>query len=241
MTNPLFKISCLLLASAALFACGHKKSEAEKEREQWLSSLNDSILLYRKQMEEVTAQLSAVQDEVGRMIVNFSYVNNPREVEGYYILDGWQSHYPLTSTGIVARITENEGFELIAALEGGTFNQIAASADGQTVSSGIVPHDQALNYRDGSLNRVCFSAAKADSVGRFINDNVNAGISLIFLENKAVKAIPMDKSQQRMVADTWRLFNLQTRAHRLEREMPRISGKIIACRQMLDRDSVSEN
>lgn len=230
-----------LLSVILLLSCSQKKSDAQKEREGWLLSLNDSIASYQKQMEEVSSRLSEAQKEVGRKIAAFEYVSHDREVEGYYILRGWESHYPLQSTGLIARISKNEGLEIIAALTGATFNEIAVSADGNTVTSGVVPHDQALNYRTGSLNRVCFSSVKADSIGCFIAGMGTKDISLIFLEGNPVKAITLDKSQQKMVAETWSLYNSQMEAHRLEREMPRISGKIAACRRMLERDSVTSD
>ena len=70
-------------AMIALSGCGNsKQTEAEQQRQEWLDSLNDSVALYQKQIETTTAQLSDVQNEVGRMVGDFDYVSNPREVEG---------------------------------------------------------------------------------------------------------------------------------------------------------------
>lgn len=228
-------------AAVSLSACGgSKKTEAEQKREAWLASLNDSIALYQKQMEGVSSELSDVQRKVGEMVGDFDYVNNPREVEGYYIYRGWKSRYPLTKTGLLARVTEDERFELIATLSGGIFNEIAANSDGVTVSSGVVPHDQALNYRAGNLNKVCFSGEKADSVGAFIASHESGPVSIIYLNGNRTGSLQLPADEQQMVAATWRLYSMQKKAHSLEKEMPRLSGKISACRRMLESNDNSE-
>lgn len=235
MKYPLFS---LFVAALSLSACGgSKKTEAELQREAWLESLNDSIALYQKQMEQVTAELSEVQRKVGEMVGDFDYVNNPREVEGYYIYKGWKNRYPLSQTGLVARITEEERFELIATLTGSVFNEIAASSGPETASSGIVPHDQALNYRAGNLNKVCFSGEKADSVGALIAAHESEPVTLCYLEGALSKPSKLPEDCRRMVAATWKLYSQQKKAHSLEKEMTRLSGKISACRRLLENNN----
>lgn len=237
-----YQIYFFLAAAVSLSACGgSKKTEAEQKREAWLASLNDSIALYQKQMEGVSAELSEVQRKVGEMVGDFDYVNNPREVEGYYIYKGWKSRYPLTQTGLVARVTEDERFELIATLTGGFFNEIAATSDGVTASSGVVPHDQALNYRAGNLNKVCFSGEKADSVGALIAAHQSGPVTVSYLDGRRTGSLQLPADERLMVAATWQLYSMQKKAHSLEKEMPRLSGKISACRRLLEGDDNVEN
>lgn len=231
----------MAVAAISLSACGGgKKTEAEQQRETWLNSLNDSIALYQKQMESVSSELTEMQRKVGEMVVDFDYVNNPREVEGYYIYKGWKSRYPLAQTGLLARVTEDERFELLATLAGAVFNEIAATSDGVSVSSDVVPHDQALNYRAGNLNKVCFSGEKADSVGALIADHESATVTVAFLNGNRTGSLQLPNDQKQMIASTWRLYSMQKKAHSLEKEMPRLSGKISACRRMLDSNNNEE-
>jgi len=231
----------MAVAAISLSACGGgKKTEAEQQRETWLNSLNDSIALYQKQMESVSSELTEVQRKVGEMVVDFDYVNNPREVEGYYIYKGWKSRYPLAQTGLLARVTEDERFELLATLTGAVFNEIAATSDGVSVSSDVVPHDQALNYRAGNLNKVCFSGEKADSVGALIADHESATVTVAFINGNRTGSLQLPNDQKQMIAATWRLYSMQKKAHSLEKEMPRLSGKISACRRMLDSNNNEE-
>lgn len=74
-TRLIAPLSIALLIAAS--SCGNKKSEAAVEREKWLLSLNDSISLYQTQIDSVTRALSEMQGNVGSIIGDFDYVNNP--------------------------------------------------------------------------------------------------------------------------------------------------------------------
>lgn len=230
-------------AAVLLTGCsGLKQPKAVEEREQWLLSLNDSIALYQKQSEEVTAALSELRGTIGDVIGDFDYISNPREVEGYHIFRGWKNRYPLSQTGVVARITEDERLELIATLAGGTFNELGVRANGETRTTGIVPHDQALNYRSSGLNKVCFTGEKADSALMLIAVSESPEIS--FIEGGKKKQFKLPTDQHDMLSATWRLYALQKQAHNYEKELPRLAGKVAACRRLLDRENTegdSEN
>lgn len=232
--RPIF-ISILTAATFMTDSCNsHKKSDAEVERENWLYSLNDSISKYQKRIETADNELKTIHDEIGNMIVNFDHVSNPRLVEGYYIYKGWSSRYPLSKTGIVARITQDEGFELIAALSGGHFNQISVNAGNENVESSVVAHDQALNYRTSSLNTVCFYGSAADSIGDLISRNVSGTVTVTFLNGAKSGTLTVPEDQKEMIAATWQLFSAQRNAHHLEGEIPMLSRRIDACRRMLE-------
>ena len=107
-------------------ACTPKeKSDKAVERERWIESLNDSVALYKSQIDSATSRLEELHDNVGLMLQDFEYVNNPREVEGYYIYKGWRQRYPLQGNGLVARISKDEGLELIACHKGAPFTSVA--------------------------------------------------------------------------------------------------------------------
>ncbi|MDE5675827.1 MAG: hypothetical protein K2I44_10870, partial [Muribaculaceae bacterium] len=217
-----------------------KKTAAEEERERWLYSLNDSIASYQKRIGEATVKLDALHTEIGNMIVNFDHVSNPKLVEGYYIYKGWSYRYPLSSTGIVARITQDEGFEIIAALTGAHFNRISVGADGMEMESAVVPHDQALNYRTSALNSVCFFGSSADSIGKLISDKTDRTVTLSFFNGEKTGSYTVPADQKEMIAATWNLFKSQSEAHHLENEIPMLSRRIDVCRRMLEaNDSIN--
>ena len=228
---PLAAAACLLLP-----ACGVKTPKAVEERQKWLLSLNDYIAAYEKQKVVVEEQLSQAREAVGGIIGSFDYVNNPRQVEGYYIFNGWKDRYPMQKTALVARVTEDEHFELIATLTGAHFNEIGVTAAGETRSSEVVPHDQALNYRAGNLNTVCFSGAKADSIGQLVALNSTAEVTVVYLDGKKTGSLNLPSDEKQMIARTYELYSAQRNLHNLEKELPRLSGKIAACRRMLDEN-----
>lgn len=231
-------LSFMLIASSG---CAPKKPEAAEQREKWLTSLNDSIAMYQNKLQTVNDSLQEARKRVGEIIGNFEYVNNPREVEGYYILNGWKNRYPLNQTGLVARVTEDERFELIATLTGAHFNEIGVTAGGMTVQSEVVPHDQALNYRANSLNTVCFTGPKADSIGALIASNESGRISVTYLNGSRTGSFKLPDNEKSMIAATWHLYHRQSSVHSLEKELPRLSGKIAACRRMLEEADSSIN
>lgn len=226
--------SILILSLLSCAGCRKKTPAAVEEREKWILSLNDSVALYQKQSDSVASLLSETRNRISEIIGDFDYVSNPREVEGYYIYKGWKQRYPLKQTGLLARITESEGLELIATLTGAHFNEIGVSAGSTTLSSEVVPHDQALNYRAGNLNTVCFSGNKADSIAGLISENESSSVNVVYLNPGKTGAISLPEDEKKMIAATWRLYSLQKSVHNNEKELPRLSGKIAACRRMLE-------
>lgn len=233
----LFSILCLGVSCVKI-----KKPEAAKQHEEWIESLNDSIATFKAQADSTSAALSALQSKIGGLMPDFEHVNNPREVEGYYVLKGWKNRFPLSGTEMVARISENEGFEILAALSGGVFNQISVSSSGESVKSAVVPHDQALNYRAGNLNTVCFIGNEADLVGAFISGHKTGQITVSFLGGAKSSSLSLPSDVKEMIAATWQLYSLQKEMHQLERSLPLLSRKIDMCRRMLnERDSIQNN
>lgn len=238
--KTIFYILFAALACGSLTGCGNKKKQqAEIEREKWIMSLNDSIITYKKQVNDINVLLDETRQEVNGIIGQFDYVNNTREVEGYHILTGWAKRYPLDRTGLVARVTEDGRLELLATLTGANFNEIAVMAGGQTVGSDVVPHDQALNYRAGNLNRVCFTGNRADSIGALISAYDDSDVDIVYMNGTKTGALRMPADQRDMVARTWRLFDAERRMHQLEKELPRLNGKINACRRIVEQNDTA--
>lgn len=224
----------LALAILSGASCQLKKPEAAEERVKWLYSLNDSIAVYKASIDSASSALTALQTEIGEMIVNFDHVSNPREVEGYYIYKGWKGRYPLKTTGLVARITEDEGLEIIATLKGGVFNCISITAGDESIMSNIVPHDQALNYRTAAYNTVCFYGENADSIAAMISDNMPEKIEVTYLNGKKTGSLILPSDEKEMIAATWQLYHSQKDSHKLEKDIPLLSRRIDVCRRMLE-------
>lgn len=235
-------LTSLLLLSLLVVAAGCvkrvDKSAKAEEHDRWKASLEDSITALRQEASQSELNLDEATDRVGIMLENFEHVENPREVEGYIILKGWRKLYPLTSTGIVARITEGEGLELVAALSGGFFDRISVDAGGSSVESAVVPHDQALNYRSAGLNTVAFYGPQADSVASFIASHELSPVTINYINGGRIsssKVIP--EPARKMIAATWQLYSSRKEVERLERTLPMINRKISAIRAMIDGSS----
>lgn len=220
-------VVCFVLASGACRRSNAAKERIQAEREKWEASLPDSLKLVEQQTDSIRKEIEVLNHRFDAMIHTFNYVENPREVEGYYIAGAWTPDYPLKSTGLIARITKSEKLELIAALSGGAhFNRIRVIAGSETAETSIVPHDQALNYRMENLNTVCFSDSASSSCARLIADNAGIDIKIVYLDNdKQTGALSYPKQSQQIMAQTWNLYETWSAISRDERMLPMLAKK----------------
>lgn len=228
-----------LMLLAATGCAPKEKSDKAVEREQWLASLNDSIATYKKQIDSTQQRLDALNEESARLLERFDYIENPREVEGYYLLKGWQGRHPANATWLYARISKSEGLELLASLKGGVFTSVAALSGGESAETAAVAPDQALNFRHKGYNTVCFYGAEADSVAAFIAAHEGDDVTIEYLNPGRSGSLKLSADQRAMIAETWRLYDTRRQIRRLEKEMPMLSRRIDACRLMMERDSTT--
>lgn len=229
------KITIAILPALLLASCAGGNADKNKAKNDYRQALADSITAAQRNVDSCENRLKVMTDNVNQWMRDFTVVNNSREVEGYYIFNGWQNRYPLQSTGMVARISNGERLELIAALKGSTFNAVMVESGEKSATTAVVPHDQALNYRREGLNTVMFAGAEADSVAQMIADNELNVIKVIFLENGKPKGswqIPED--YKKMISATWMLYSSRQQQMRLEAEMKKEFKKIEILRTHLD-------
>lgn len=230
------KITIAILPALLLASCVGGNADKDKAKNDYRQALADSITAAQRNVDSCENRLKVMTDNVNQWMRDFTVVNNSREVEGYYIFNGWQNRYPLQSTGMVARISNGERLELIAALKGSTFNAVMVESGEKSATTAVVPHDQALNYRREGLNTVMFAGAEADSVAQMIADNELNVVKVIFLENGKPKGswqIPED--YKKMISATWMLYSSRQQQMRLEAEMKKEFKKIEILRTHLDK------
>lgn len=240
--NKMAKAPHILLLAAIfmLSACSQKKSEeAAHKHEAWTASLADSIAFMKHQIAENDSIIESLHKEVAERLMGFSHIDNPREVEGYTVVSSHAGRLPLTSTGLAARITEDEGFELLSALSGGTYSRISVSSPKGSASTADVPHDQALNYRHSGYNTVAFHGEGADSVGMLIAHSTPGSVRIVF-HGSSGKSMKLSKADHDMVARTWLLFDAQRRAEKMERDNILLTRKIQSVRRIADHAPASE-
>lgn len=219
----LFTLPLIMLAACV----GSNKEKREKMQAAYKSTITDSIKSTEREIDSCQNRVARLNTEISRLINNFAVVDNPREVEGYYILKGWQKRYPLTSTGMEARITLSEQLELIAANTSTTFDAVTVKAGEDAATTATVPHDQALNYRSGGLTTVMFSGSEADVVAQLIADNALNPITLIYLEGGHPKAsVKLNDGEKKMIAETYIFYARRQHLSKLERQIPMLHQKI---------------
>ncbi|MDE5842516.1 MAG: hypothetical protein K2H35_02120 [Muribaculaceae bacterium] len=215
----------LVLPCALIFAAGSCKkynpAKAQSQREEWIASLHDSIAQINKMRAEDSARIISLRQDIDNNIKEFSQVANQREVAPYYILSSAKGEYPLTATGIIARVTNDMQFEVIAALSGQKFDAIRLAAGGdasRSVTSTVVPPDQALNYTSADgLTVVAFSGALNAPLGEFAADNSIGHINVEYMMNGAVrKSVSLAPARRNCIARTWQFTSSRAMLDSLE-------------------------
>lgn len=225
-------LSIILALAIAMIGGGcHRRNEAKErimaQREAWEASLPDSLKAIERQTDSIRHEIKMLSLDVEKMLPQFDYVNNPREVEGYYIAKAWKTGYPLKSTGLVARLTKGENLELIAALSGGAhFDRIRIEAGGESSETSTVPYDQALNYRMPGLNTVCFGDSAANSCASLIARHAGGDIRIVYLNaGKKTGTYTYPRQSQAVMAQTWNLYDARDRMLHDERLIPLLARK----------------
>lgn len=217
MKNYIIILALVLPMLASCGSAGKTEADKDKAANEYKEALKDSVKSLGVEIDSCKSALGEINNNVGVWLRDFTVVENPREVEGYYIMNGWQSRYPLSSTGLVARLTKGEELEVIAALQSGRFNRIEVSSGDVTVTSSEVAHDQALNYSDGKLNTVMFSGQNAADMAKLIADNELNGVKLVFLEGGKVSGSwTLPTANKKMISATWMLYSSLKEQKRLE-------------------------
>ncbi|MBD5209109.1 MAG: hypothetical protein HDS80_04085 [Bacteroidales bacterium] len=216
-----------LIALLLIFGACHRsesKQRNEEARNRLDMEMADSLASFEKRLDSLQTVIPQLMTEADELLKQFDRVDNPREVEGYYILRSARNSYPLTTTGMTARLTNNETLELIAALQGGFFDRIVVSDGNNSVESDIVPHDQALNYRIGNFTTVAFTGSKADSVAALIA-SAPGKVSVSFLNPGKTGNTTLSDIQKNIIADTYRLYEKRREINAAEKEIPILARK----------------
>ena len=217
----------LMLLIAGCGAGKEKRERIARERESWESSLSDSITASRAMQDSVKARLDELQTSTNELLSRFRCVDNPREVEKYYLPDVKGATYPLTRTGLTARLTASETLELIAVNTSRPFDQIEVRRGGESAASAVVPHDQALNYRNGAMTTVAFSGAAADSVAALVASMPEREVTLLFIQGGAtVATVPLSAIDRECVSLAWRLADARREVLLSEKRLTQLARRI---------------
>ena len=221
-------------------SCVSRTDEGEKAKADYDRALSDSIEIIRQEIDSCDSQISMLRSKINGWVGDFTTVSNPREAGSYMILNSFKNKYPLSSTGLVARINDNGQFELVAALSGKPFDCIVVQGPADTATSSVVPNDQALNYRTAALTTVLFTGPAADSIGGVISDNELNPLKVTYMQGKPVQTWNIPAENARMIAYTYRFYKSTRELSRLERRVPMLHEKINLIRLHKDRSGSAQ-
>lgn len=224
-------ISLLLLSS-----CVQRVDNSEKTQAAYKQTLQDSIASIKSEIDSCESEIAVLREEVNRRLSDFTTVSNPREASSYIIFTAAKNRYPLHSTGLIARLNDTEQLELIAALSGKAFDCISVSNQNNSLTTAVVPRDQALNYQTPELTTVMFSGEKADSVAMFISDNQLNPLTINYLNGgRPVASAKITTEEARVISYTYLLYHDRSNMNRLEHRVPMLNEKINLLRLHLEK------
>lgn len=215
----------IMMTSCMMTSCKkYDGSKAAEDRQSWIKSLNDSISALTEQNNGNAEKINRLRSEVSSQLNDFATIDNPREVEPYYIYSPFKSKYPLTSTGIAVRILKNESLEVVAAASR-PFSAITVRGGDSSYTTPVVPADQALNYTANGLTTVSFTGAVADSITDII---ASAGTDsrIEYLNPGVMTSYRVTPEIERLFRATNTLYDNQRRLHQLEQEVSINARKI---------------
>ncbi|MDE6271572.1 MAG: hypothetical protein K2M31_01015 [Muribaculaceae bacterium] len=232
----------LLLIPVIASIAGCKKYSGEKaaqERAQWIASLNDSISNISAQRKADSLRITQLRSDIDLWLKNFTQVNDPKQVEPYYIHSSFMGSYPLNSTGIASRIKDNQEFEIVAALSGSQFDAIRLTAGEYSISSPVVPPDQGLNFTSSDGLTVCsFSGKEITPIAEFVAVHEPEQIWMEYLRNGQVRSsIYLSHPQKRWISETWRMASARQLLDSLERRQMLTARKLELLHITLRRES----
>lgn len=216
-------IAFAILVGALPSCSGGEKEKGATAQAKYEESLRNSLNEATRRADSCENQIKSLRAQQDEWINEFTTVSNPREAASYMIFTSCQKDYPPKGTGLIARMADNAQFELIASLSGGRFNQITVESGAETVTSGIVPADQALNYMVDGLNVVLFTGPEADAIGKFIADNELNNIRVIYQNGKATGTMLLSTDKRNMIMRTYQFYAAQREINHLERMVSKIS------------------
>lgn len=220
----ILKIMAFAILVCGLTACsGGSKGNDKSAQAKYEESLRNTLEEATRRADSCENRIKNLREQQDEWINDFTTVSNPREAASYMILTSYQKDYPPRNTGLIARLADNAQFELIASLSGARFNQITVESGDESVASGIVPVDQALNYTVDGLNIVLFTGTEADAIGRFIADNELNNIRVIYQNGKTTGMVALTSDKRNMIMRTYQFYEAQREINHLERMMSKIS------------------
>lgn len=204
-------------------------SEIEVQRE--------AIKIRPQAMEAITiSELSTVDSLIAcfsatheSLAPTMRLISDKNLVEPYYVPASTYSPNFLNTTGIQPRVSEIGQFYIISSINGRPIKHMSItlkSTNGE-VSTGAVGYDGDSNYRSGNSEMVTYMPEQCDTLGIFVNENIDNQITLTFNGESGKKiSEKLSKTAVKSIADAYNFSksiimsrDLAVKRQKLERQL----------------------
>lgn len=167
--------------------------------------------LIKVEMAKNDSLISVLEEENKQLSGNFKYIKHPDMVEGFYIHKSIADETDKTDRiAIEPRIDENDMFYIVSYLTGHDVKHTSvklSNKSGNSVSSAVVPYDEAQNYRYNSggvtYEIVTFNNNQCDTLGYFAADNADSPLKVTYQGKKAY-SMQLNAKHVKAIAETYR-------------------------------------
>ena len=182
-----------------------------------LALANEGLAL--RHLESADSLVAVLQAETDAMSAEIIAVDNP--VEQYFVVKGTDPTKFYSRDGLQARMTPDGDLYLISSLASRKVQStaIAVECDGNRAETATVAYDGERNDRSMGSEVITFMGAECDSVARFIAENADKRITLIFEGSKPYSMI-LPENQANEIATLTRYAGLvrQLKGAMIEKE-----------------------
>ena len=168
----------------------------------------------------------------------FTFVNDPKLVEGYYVAKGLNSRNLFNTTGVEARISPDGEFYMISSLTTRPVKHtsIVLKCGNDEASTATVTYDGDRNYRSGGTEMITFVGAECDTIGKYLAVHPDANGSIIF-KGASNYTLPLSATDRQAIARTYSLANAIAESKRMAMRRDFLDKQLQLARDQVARTS----
>ena len=176
----------------------------------------------------------------------FKYIKHKDMVEGFYVHKSIAGDVGNPErTTIEPRIDENDMFFMVSYLSGKDVKHTSVTLKTKSglVASKTIAYDNARNYRYNSggvtYESITFDNAQCDTLGRFITDNINSLINLVFKGKKSHTIVLNDKYKN-AIAETYRCASNRARGKAAIKKRLFLENKLKVAQKQIEQTKLTD-
>lgn len=194
-------------------------------------AIEGQTLIETERNDSLIAMLEAEHNSLKN---DFSLVNNPELLEGYYVITEFNKPI-FDHTTIQPRLSAQGEFYIVSSLNGNPIKHtaITLSKGNENATTPHVDYDGERNYRSGKTEMITFMPAECDSIGQFASRFDNSKLTLKFI-GKRTYDTTLSAKETNAIATTYKMSQILSRLKKA-----RLKKELLEQQLLLARDHIA--